>query len=446
MSRLSHADAAWLNMERPDNLMNINGLMFFRHAPDRERLTKVLERRLCCFERFRSRIAPGIGPPAWQLDQDFNVSRHLIFEDPLKLTTQEILERAGSMMSEPLSREHPLWEFRVFPYVEDGAVMFVRLHHAIADGIALMRVLLALCDPTSECDLNKGGGVKEERGRRSGMISQIKSNLSRFIHKSHDLLFHPEQAAELARMSVKAGQSLTRLMALPPDRQTPFKGTLGTKKKAALSPPISLAEVKNAGKKLGCTINDLLMGTLAGALRRSLLRHGNLDLESEIRVVIPVDLRGGDIGGLGNRFGLVFLALPVGLTTAKERLLMVRRHMNELKGSAEALVVFEVLSSLGMVPAELEKPIVEWFGSKATAVVTNLPGPKEKLFLAGAELDSVMYWVPQSGALALGVSILSYAGQIRLGVACDAALIPDPQSLVSDFLDEYQELVSLEVL
>ena len=447
MSYLKPADAAWLNMERPDNLMNINGLLFFKGCPERARLADVLERRLCCFERFRMRVVPQpVGIPRWELDPEFDIDRHLIYEDLPHPTRQEVLKKAGQFMGEPMDRSHPLWEFRVFPGVEDGAVIVVRLHHAIADGIALMRVLLAMCDlePDGDCEIRDG--VDGAERRKASVITWIKSHLSSFLHKSHDLLFHPDEAAEAASLGLKAGLSLKRLVALPPDRETPFRGQLGVEKVAALSEPLELREVKEAARRLGCTINDFLMAALSGGFRRSLLRWEALEEDAEVRVVCPVDLRGGDISDLGNHFGLVFLTLPVGEASAAERLRKVRASMDELKDSAEAIVVFEVLSSLGMIPAELEKPIVEWFGSKASAVVTNLPGPKHKLYLAGAELDSVMYWVPQSGALGLGVSIMSYAGRVRLGVAGDAGLIREPNLIIEDFLAEYQELLSLEAL
>ena len=119
--------------------------------------------------------------------------------------------------------------------------------------------------------------------------------------------------------------------------------------------------------------------------------------------------------------------------------------MNELKSSAEAVVTFELLSTVGALPAEVEKPIIHWFGSKASVVVTNLPGPRESLYMAGSKIESVMYWVPQSGQLAVGISLMSYAGQIRLGVTTDASVYPSPQNIVDDFVAALEEMQTLEV-
>ena len=120
--------------------------------------------------------------------------------------------------------------------------------------------------------------------------------------------------------------------------------------------------------------------------------------------------------------------------------------MMELKQSAEAVVTFELLSTVGVLPAEIEKVIIKWFGGKATAVVTNLPGPREPLYLAGSKINGVMYWVPQSGRLAIGLSLMSYNGQIRLGVTTDSAVEANPWVIVNEFHEALKEMQELESL
>ncbi|MCA9780076.1 MAG: DUF1298 domain-containing protein, partial [Candidatus Eremiobacteraeota bacterium] len=268
---------------------------------------------------------------------------------------------------------------------------------------------------------------------------------SRLLHEGHDLLFHPSQAAEAARKSLLAGKALAHVLALPSDNPSVLRGELQQKKLVALSDPIELALLKRLGKQLGCTINDVVMAVLAGALGRTLRREQELHSAAELRAVVPVDLRGGKVSELGNKFGLVFLTLPVGEPSPEERLKRVHQTMSELKCSAEAVVTFELLSTVGALPAEVEKPIIQWFGSKATVVVTNLPGPREALFMAGSRIDSVMYWVPQSGQLAVGISVMSYAGEMRLGVTTDASVYSSPQTMVDDFMAALEEMQTLEV-
>ena len=424
-------------MERPDNLMMICGLLTFDRPPERDRVLALLKHRLCAHLRFRSRVVEAaVGLPYWSEVLDLKMDDHLIYEELADPSPQVLMERVGELMGQPLDRSRPLWEFRVFPQAHTGvagesAAMLVRLHHAIGDGISLMRVLLNLADLSPNEPWPTPGEAAPspvltlwERARRM---------TERWLHRGHDLLLHPGQGYEVSK-------SLARVLALPPDVAHPLRGNLGPAKRACASLPLELDEVKRRCKRVGCTINDLLMGALAGALGKTLSRRMALPDEMELRAVVPVDLRGGDSRELSNRFGLVFLRLPVGCTDPAERLQRTRKNMLELKNSPEALVTYELLSAVGATPREWEAAIINWFGDKASAVVTNLPGPRQPLYLGNARIESVMYWVPQSGHLALGISFLSYAGRIRLGVASDAGLLPDPEELQRDFLECYQEM------
>lgn len=430
---LTPADAAWLHMEKPDNLMMITGLVFLQGELDWERLRATLQHRLCFHSRFRSRVVEpshGLGLPCWEPVGEVDLNRHLVRED---CPPEVFLPRVGELMSEALPREFPLWEFRVFPGQGEGTGVLIRLHHAIGDGISLMRVLLGLCD-TEEDAAWPEPLVARPRPRPAGVWQRARRMARLALREGHDLIFDPTHTATA---------SLARVLTLPPDALSCLKGELTREKRAALSPPYPLAEIKQLSRRLGCTINDLLMTALAGALGRCLRRFQSVPAEMSLRVVVPVDLRGGDGQELSNQFGLVFLVLPVGEEDAAQRLVRVRQAMASLKNSPEALVTYELLSAVGLTPAELERAIIDWFGNKATAVVTNLPGPQQPLYLGGARLESVMYWVPQSGRLGLGVSILSYNGRVRMGIASDAGLLPHPEWLQEDFALAYQEMHGL---
>ncbi|HEV2476021.1 MAG TPA: WSD1 family O-acyltransferase, partial [Candidatus Dormibacteraeota bacterium] len=129
-----------------------------------------------------------------------------------------------------------------------------------------------------------------------------------------------------------------------------------------------------------------------------------------------------------------------GIVDPVRRLRAIKKEMDELKRSPEALVAFGVLNVMGLAPVEVERLGLRFFGSKATAVLTNVPGPREPLYLAGRKLNRVMFWVPQSGRLGLGISILSYAGGVMLGVATDEGLVADPEKIVDAFEKEFRSL------
>ncbi len=299
--------------------------------------------------------------------------------------------------------------------------------HSIADGIALVRVMLSLTDPTPSASPRRHSTASSNHAGPLDRLSSAAGGAAK-------LLQNPGRVAEGA-------YRLGRLVLLPPDPPTPFKGELGRRKRAAWSNPVPLEDFKAIGKAYGATVNDVLVATATGALRRYLEKRGESIKRLAIRASVPVNLRPLEDGhNLGNSFGLVFLTLPVGIVDPVRRLRAIKKEMDELKRSPEALVAFGVLNLLGLAPVEVERLGLRFFGSKATAVLTNVPGPREPLYLAGRKLDRVMFWVPQSGRLGLGISILSYAGGVMLGVATDEGLVADPEKIVDAFEKEFRSL------
>jgi WS/DGAT/MGAT family acyltransferase len=254
----------------------------------------------------------------------------------------------------------------------------------------------------------------------------------------------PSRAFDLAGLGVRGASALGKLVFRWPDPKTIFKGDLGEPKRAAWSEPLALSDIKAVGQGLEGTVNDVLLTAMAGALRRYLQGRGECVDGLNFRAVVPVDLRQPDTyADLGNKFGLVFLALPLGIADPGARLHELKRRMDGLKGSLEAPVGYGILNLIGMSPQSIQDVVVDIFGTKGTAVMTNVIGPREPLYLAGAPLESLMFWVPQSGHLGLGVSILSYAGQVWLGVISDQGLVPDPETIVSEFHIEFNELLAM---
>jgi hypothetical protein len=183
---------------------------------------------------------------------------------------------------------------------------------------------------------------------------------------------------------------------------------------------------------------------MSGGLRRYLVERGDPVDGLDFRAVVPVDLRRpGTEAELGNKFGLVFLSLPIGIASPPARLRELKRRMDALKGSLEAPVAFGILYTIGMCPQPVQDLVVTIFGMKGTAVMTNVIGPRDKLYLAGAPLDSLMFWVPQSGHLGMGVSILSYGGQVWMGVITDEGLVPDPDAVIAGFQAEFDGLLEV---
>ena len=211
------------------------------------------------------------------------------------------------------------------------------------------------------------------------------------------------------------------------------------------STPIRVTSVKRIGTATGATINDVLISAVAGGLRRYLLGRGEaVGKDVNVRAVVPVNLRPIEEAHLlGNQFGLVFLPLPIGAEQPLDRLFEVRTRMNAIKRSPEAYLTFQILKAIGTAPRQIFDLVVDLFQRKATTVMTNVVGPREPIRMAGVRMRQAMFWVPCAGRLGLGISVLSYAGDVWVGVASDAQVIPDPHAILDGFYTEIEALQSL---
>jgi NRPS condensation-like uncharacterized protein len=410
---LSPVDAAWLRMDHPTNLMMIVAVLMFESPLDRERLARLLQERFLTIRRFRQRVSYRTGTPCWEDDPDFDLAAHLapiVLPEP---ADQAVLQAfVSTLMSTPLDAERPLWHMYLVENYGHGSALVVRIHHAIADGIALVQVLLSLTDTSPDAPITSPTA-------------------------------NPPKPA-LLRQSWGLVTATARLLWLQPDARTRLKDPLGVPKQAAWSPPLPLQEVKQIGRRLGATVNDVLVTTVAGAIRRYLLSHDQEVATIEMRAVIPVNLRPLEQAWkLGNRFGIVFLPLPVRLAHLPERLAAVRRRMERLKGSMEALVSFGILGLIGMAPAWVRHKAIGRFSATASLVLTNVPGPQHRLFFASAPLAGLMFWVPRAGTIGTGLSIISYHDQVFVGIATDQGHVPDPDVLVAAFVEEFEALKNL---
>ncbi|HVT60918.1 MAG TPA: wax ester/triacylglycerol synthase family O-acyltransferase [Thermoanaerobaculia bacterium] len=462
---LSAVDHAWLRMDEPANLMQINGVLVLDEPLPLERVKSIVRRRLLPIARFRQRVAAeGGGHPSWEEDPELDLDRHVLEQRLPEPGDDEALSAVvGELMSAPLEPRRPLWEFRLLQNYRGGCALFARIHHAIGDGVALMLVLLSLTDtePSGPAavepqpDEAERPEPPEEQGRNPFTelfchpgrdLARVRALAEEIMPDGLRLLLQPVEALRRARLATGVGSvgSFGRLLARPADPKTPFKGPLGVPKLAAWSERLALAEVKEVGKALGGTVNDVLLSATAGGLRRYLLRQGEPPRSLNIRAAMPVNLRPfGKMHELGNHFGLIFLSLPLGIRDPLARLAEVRRLTRALKRSTEPVVVYGILRALGRVPLAIQRQVVKIFATKATAVMTNVPGPRQILYLAGKPVRDIFFWVPQSGHVGLGVSICSYNGAVRLGVGTDAGLIPDPRAIVEGFHAEFAELLGL---
>jgi WS/DGAT/MGAT family acyltransferase len=461
---MAKVDTAWLHMESPTNRMMITAVMIFKDRLDLARLKPLMEERFLAYRRFRQKAVDALTSAYWETDADFDIGWHVRAAAlPGKADKAELEQFVGELASTPLDPAKPLWQFHLIDNYapggeRGGSVVIARIHHCYADGMALVQVMLSLTDAGStrskRAELTKVWLKKDQGGVLQRLLEPAGAGLSqaltlgeKALDKAGELMANPDLLATLAKDGGDIVRELAVVLTLTDDPPTAFKGELGPVKRVAWAEPLPLDEVKTLGKALDCTVNDMLLACAAGALRGYLRDIGEKVDGLTIRATVPVNLRPLEHAQkLGNCFGLVFLDLPVGEANPLRRLERVAASMRELKKSKQAALTFGLLAAVGMAPVAIQRMALELFARKASAVATNVPGPQMPLYLAGCEISELMFWVPQSGSIGMGLSILSYNGRVHFGLIVDSKRVSDPKPIVRRFAAEFEKLVLIALM
>ncbi len=468
--RMSRVDTAWLRMDGPHNLMMIVGVWLLRPALGHAALCRRLEAKLLPYARFRQKVVQQAVDAHWVDDEDFELDRHVLRETLVRRRGQSeadaLKERTAELAVTPLDHMHPLWQMHLIERYDGGSAMILRIHHCIADGIALSALLMSLADEGTGLQPQGRNGHDEHADLApdgdAGMAEKVVRPLTELAVKAIGLtgdgvvralqaLAHPQQAmddaTEVARDGARVLHDATVLALLPDDSPTRLKGPLGGRKVVAWCEPMPLDQVKAVGKALGCSVNDVLLSCVAGAIGAYLRDSGEDPADKEIRAMVPVNLRPIEQAWqLGNRFGLVGLVLPIGIEHPVERLYAVRQGMHELKDSYQPVLAYALLAVSGLLTAGLQHALSDLFLSKTTAVMTNVPGPTQPIRICGSTLQQSVFWVPASGEVGMGVSIMSYMGGVQFGLITDQRRCPDPQRIIDRFAPEFDALLWLTLM
>jgi WS/DGAT/MGAT family acyltransferase len=464
--RMSKVDTAWLRMDSSTNLMMIVGVWVIQPGITYADLAQRLQERLLKYPRFVQCAVQDATGATWVQDPNFDMAHHLVVEALPKsraIAPQQALQnRLAELCMQPLDPNRPLWQFHLVEHYKGGSALMVRIHHCIADGIALISVTNSLVDggsapPARPKRLPRRGGLDGAEDwfedallkPLTGLAVKALGMAGEGAARSFDMVAEPQKGMEkglhtsvdAAKLAYHVVSDLAALALMPDDSPTSLKGLPGHTKRVAWCPPIPLAEVKAVGKALNCSINDVLLSCVAGAIGEYLRARGEQVQGKEIRAMVPVNLRPMDQAyKLGNQFGLAPLVLPIGLDNPVERVYEVRRRMGGLKDSMQPLLAFGLLAVAGLLVKPAQDAMLSLFSKKTTAVMTNVPGPREKLKICGSTIEESLFWVPQSGTVGLGVSILSYGGGVQFGVVSDATLCPNPQHIIDRFEPEFAKL------
>lgn len=465
-SRMSRVDTAWLRMDNDVNLMMIVGVWLLTPGITMTALRERIADKLLQYERFKQKVVIDTMGANWVLDADFDIARHVVPESLARKKGQNeraaLQDRCGALAATPLDPARPLWQFHLVPHYEGGSAVVLRIHHCIADGIALTSVMNSITDGGSDPPKRQSRKHEEDPHEGDWLAEAVLKPLTDIaaraagmygngVAKSIDMLSHPQQglhsSVDMARSGLQVLRDTAALALLADDSPTQLKGKAGGQKVVAWGEPMPLDKVKAIGKALGCSINDVLLACVAGAIGRYLHDHGEDPAGKEIRAMVPVNLRPLEKAWqLGNRFGLAPLVLPIGIDNPVERVFAVRQRMGDLKGSYQPLLAFAVLSVTGLFIKPVQDAVLDLFAKKSTAVMTNVPGPTTPLKFCGSTLRQTMFWVPSSGNIGVGVSILSYGGGVQFGLITDRALCPKPQRIIDGFEPEFDKLLCLAMM
>jgi WS/DGAT/MGAT family acyltransferase len=439
--RLSSLDASFLYLERPSVHMHVAGLIVFDPRPDGPLLfddvKRVVEARIHRVPRMRQRVVPiprNLGRPVWVDDARFDLGFHLrrsALPDPGG--HEELAAAVGRILSRPLDRARPLWELYVFEGVEKGrAAVLLKLHHALADGMAGLAIGSILVDPTPDAAIGeavdwKPAPMPTNRDLMSAAIGEI-------VHDPVDavrtIAAAPARAAQVVSETL-TGASAILGMGQRPDG--PFDVRIGPYRRFAMT-DVPFERLHDIRAALGGTINDIVVTVVAEGLHDLLRHRGEPVRGRSLRLMIPVSVRAPDQGmDVANRVAPAFVDVPVGTMSPKGRLARVRAATIELKRSGMAESADQIIALGAYAPPALHAAAARlasrgpWFN----LVLSNVPAPQLPLYLAGAPMLASYPSLPLGENAALSIACTSLGGTMAFGLTADWDAVPDIDVLAS---------------
>jgi WS/DGAT/MGAT family acyltransferase len=458
--RLSAVDATYLAVELDRAPLHVASLAIFdggallnRDGSLRlDEIRQHVESRLGLLPRLRQRVAfvPfGVGRPVWIDDVDFDISNHIdVVGLPAPHDEAALLALTAEIVMVPLERDQPLWHLRFITGLDDGRIALVeRAHHAMVDGVSGVDVSAVLLDASSDVEpLSPASWTPRMPPSSTALVlgaarDRVAAPFVAAAHAVRTAVRHPISVGRGTREVMSSLRALRGQHVLAP--HTSLNQPIGSRRHLAVVRG-NLEAVRAAGAPAGATVNDVVLTAVAGGLRSLFLARGErLAADRVVKVLIPVSLRDpAESLGLGNRVGALLAALPVGIGDPHERLVAVASMTKELKASAEATTADLLLHVADLLPPSVASVIQQGVHHQplVNMVVTNIPGPPFPLYLRGARMLEVFPIVPLGGNMDLEVAVLSYDGELNLGIASDCESCPDAHVFVDGTETAFEQL------
>jgi diacylglycerol O-acyltransferase / wax synthase len=461
---LTPVDATFLELEQSDEgaHMHIGGVMIFEQqpgggAPPLAKVRRQLEARLCSLPRYRQRLSSprtgGLQWPTWEEDESFDINAHVRRARlPGRGTEADLVDWASSFFSERLDRTRPLWEAIVLDGLSGGRwALATKTHHCMVDGVGSVDVATLMLDAEPHPHPRRRAALEEaapddetDRGALASLLRlplRVAGTVARLLRAGAGTATHPARAREALHRSRALAEVLIRdeVVAAPPSSlNVPIRGR---RRLGVVDVP--LADVKDVKRRLGGTVNDVVLAAATGGLRDLLLGRGETPPAQGLRAMVPVNVRAASERlALGNRITSLFVRLPVGEPDPVER---YARQMDEaewLKSGSQALGATALLDLTGMAP-----PLVHSFMARSlfatrlfNVTITNVPGPQQPLYSFGSRLEAVWPLVPLAADHTVGIAVFSYDGTLFFTVNADYDAVPDLDVLTAGIRDSISEL------
>jgi WS/DGAT/MGAT family acyltransferase len=381
----------------------------------------------------------NLAHPTWERDPRFDIRNHL-FHHTLRAPADEaqLLSLVGRLFAQPLHRGRPLWELHQIDGFGERSILFTKVHHCMIDGVSGVQLLAVMFDPTPN---PVPAPPPETRDDDLPPLPTVTHRLTRALREGigvgsayaltlADWVRNPRHAvAEVSDAADAIAQVLP--LFLGPTPQTPFNGHVSTLRRVVWT-TFSLHDAKATKNRLGGTMNDVVLTVITGALRAYLEQAGLSPDRTELRAMLPVNVRSQhEHLHLGNRVSMMVAPLPVGIRDPIERYHQVCTATAQLKRGGQASRVSRLIDLLDLLPPPLQKTLgwVPVQAAPVNTICTNVPGPTVSLYVQGKRLDVLVPIVPLAQGVGLAFAILSYADEFTIGITYDPALVADAERL-----------------
>ncbi|MGH7895202.1 MAG: WS/DGAT/MGAT family O-acyltransferase [Candidatus Binatia bacterium] len=454
--RMTALDAAFFNLERTGQLLHVGSVSITERPLDFARLSDDVASRLHLIPRYTQRVVPvpfHLAHPTWEPAPHFDVRQH-VFRHQLRPPGDlpQLSKLVSRLFARPLDRERPLWELHQIDGVEgERSALFGKVHHCMIDGVSGVQLMGVLLDPSPKPAPYPPAPPATPRPPLPSATTQLwrgmREGTRMFAAHARalvNLVSRPEEALrELERTGEALGEMLRVVLERVPP--TPFNGHVSILRRV-LWRTVPLHDLKGIKNRLGGTVNDAVLATIAGALRRYLESHGANPDRVELKAMCPVNVRTeGEHLALGNRISMMVAPLPVGIYDPLERYRQVRAAMTLIKASGESVRMTRILDLVTLLPPPLQSA-VGWMqvqSAPVNTICTNVPGPPVALYTQGVRLETLVPLVPLAQGIGLAFAMLSYADTLTIGVTLDPALIRDGERIVECLGESFEELRTL---